>query len=54
MRLDGLHHVSAITADVDANFDCNGQLRGLRLIWQGVVAQAARDQERGGRRAAGD
>jgi len=38
MKLDGLHHVSAITADVDANLDFYGRLLGLRLVWQGVNA----------------
>jgi glyoxalase family protein len=38
MRLDGLHHVTAITADVAANLDFYGRLLGLRLIWQGVNA----------------
>jgi glyoxalase family protein len=33
-----LHHVSAITADVDANLDFYGRLLGLRLVWQGVNA----------------
>jgi glyoxalase family protein len=34
MKLDGLHHVSAITADIDANLDFCARLLGLRLIWQ--------------------
>jgi glyoxalase family protein len=38
IKLDGLHHVSAITADVDANLDFYGRLLGLRLVWQGVNA----------------
>jgi len=38
MRLDGLHHVTAITADVEANLDFYGRLLGLRLVWQGVNA----------------
>jgi glyoxalase family protein len=38
MRLDGLHHVTAITADVAANVDFYGRLLGLRLVWQGVNA----------------
>jgi len=38
MSLDGLHHVTAITADVDANLDFYGRLLGLRLVWQGVNA----------------
>jgi len=38
MRLDGLHHVTAITADVDANLDFYGRLLGLRLVRQGVNA----------------
>jgi catechol 2,3-dioxygenase-like lactoylglutathione lyase family enzyme len=35
MKLDGLHHVSAITADANANLDFYGRVLGLRLIWQG-------------------
>ena len=38
MNVDGLHHVTAITADVDANVDFYGRLLGLRLVWQGVNA----------------
>jgi glyoxalase family protein len=38
MRLDGLHHVTAITADISTNVDFYGRLLGLRLIWQGVNA----------------
>ncbi|MDQ1460006.1 MAG: glyoxalase family protein [Actinomycetota bacterium] len=38
MNVDGLHHVTAITADVDANLDFYGRLLGLRLVWQGVNA----------------
>ncbi len=38
MRVDGLHHVTAITADIDANLAFYGQLLGLRLVWQGVDA----------------
>jgi glyoxalase family protein len=38
MKLDGLHHVTAITADIDANLDFYGRLLGLRLVWQGVNA----------------
>jgi glyoxalase family protein len=38
MRLDGLHHVTAITADIAANVDFYGRLLGLRLVWQGVNA----------------
>jgi glyoxalase family protein len=38
MELDGLHHVTAITADIDANVDFYGRLLGLRLVWQGVNA----------------
>ncbi len=37
-RLDGLHHVTAITADVATNLDFYGRLLGLRLVWQGVNA----------------
>jgi glyoxalase family protein len=36
--LDGLHHVTAITADIEANLDFYGRLLGLRLLWQGVNA----------------
>ena len=38
MRVDGLHHVTAITADVEANLDFYARLLGLRLVWQGVNA----------------
>jgi glyoxalase family protein len=38
MPVDGLHHVTAITADIDANLEFYGQLLGLRLVWQGVSA----------------
>jgi glyoxalase family protein len=38
MKLDGLHHVTAITADVDVNLEFYGRLLGLRLVWQGVNA----------------
>lgn len=38
MKVDGLHHVTAITADIDANVDFYGRLLGLRLVWQGVNA----------------
>ena len=38
MNVDGLHHVTAITADVVANVDFYGRLLGLRLVWQGVNA----------------
>jgi glyoxalase family protein len=38
MKVDGLHHVTAITADVEANIDFYGRLLGLRLVWQGVNA----------------
>jgi len=38
VRLEGLHHVTAITADVAANLDFYGRLLGLRLVWQGVNA----------------
>ena len=39
MKVDGLHHVTAITADVDANLEFYGRLLGLRLVWQGVNAE---------------
>ena len=38
MKVDGLHHVTAITADVEANLDFYARLLGLRLVWQGVNA----------------
>jgi glyoxalase family protein len=38
MKVDGLHHVTAITADVEANLDFYVRLLGLRLVWQGVNA----------------
>jgi glyoxalase family protein len=38
VKLDGLHHVTAITADVAANLDFYGRLLRLRLVWQGVNA----------------
>jgi glyoxalase family protein len=38
MNVDGLHHVTAITADIDANLEFYGRLLGLRLVWQGVNA----------------
>jgi glyoxalase family protein len=38
MKLDGLHHITAITGDIESNLDFYGRLLGLRLIWQGVNA----------------
>jgi glyoxalase family protein len=38
MKVDGLHHVTAITADIEANVDFYARLLGLRLVWQGVNA----------------
>ena len=38
MKDDGLHHVTAITADIAANLNFYGRLPGLRLVWQGVNA----------------
>jgi glyoxalase family protein len=38
MKVDGLHHITAITADIDANLAFYGHLLGLRLVWQGVNA----------------
>jgi glyoxalase family protein len=38
VKVDGLHHVTAITADVEANLDFYARLLGLRLVWQGVNA----------------
>src|SRR5689334_15489275 len=38
MKVDGLHHIAAITAEIEANVDFYGRLLGLRLVWQGVNA----------------
>jgi glyoxalase family protein len=38
MKVDGLHHVTSITADVEANLEFYARLLGLRLVWQGVNA----------------
>jgi glyoxalase family protein len=38
MKVDGFHHVTAITADIDTNLEFYGRLLGLRLVWQGVNA----------------
>src|SRR5690242_15052619 len=38
MKVDGLHHVTAIAADIDTNLDFYGRLLRLRLVWQGVNA----------------
>jgi glyoxalase family protein len=38
VEVDGLHHVTAITADIDANLEFYGRLLRLRLVWQGVNA----------------
>src|SRR6201996_2656276 len=38
MKLDGLHHVTGITADIATNLDFYGRVLGLRLVWQGVNA----------------
>ena len=38
MKVDGLHHVTALTADIGANLNFHGRLLGLRLVWQGVNA----------------
>src|SRR5260370_8036430 len=38
VRLDGLHHVTAIAADVATNLNFYGRLLGLRLVSQGVNA----------------
>ena len=32
MNVDGFHHVTAITADIDGNLDLYGRLLGLRLV----------------------
>ena len=34
MKVDGLHHVTAITADIEANLNFHGRLLGLRLVWR--------------------
>jgi glyoxalase family protein len=39
MKVSGLHHVTTITAGIDANLDFYGRLLGLRLVWQGVIAE---------------
>lgn len=38
MKVDGLHHVTGITADIESNVDFYARLLGLRLVWQGVNA----------------
>jgi glyoxalase family protein len=38
MKIEGLHHITAISADIDTNLDFYGRLLGLRLVWQGVNA----------------
>lgn len=38
MKVDGLHHVTAITADIEANLNFYGRLLAPRLVWQGVNA----------------
>jgi glyoxalase family protein len=38
VKIKGLHHLTAITADIEANLDFYGRLLGLRLVWQGVNA----------------
>jgi len=38
VRLDGLHHDTAISADVATNLDFFGRLLRLRLVWQGFNA----------------
>jgi glyoxalase family protein len=38
MKIDGLHHVTAITAGIETNLDFYARLLGLRLVWQGVNA----------------
>jgi glyoxalase family protein len=37
VKVDGLHHVTAITADIETNLEFYGRLLGLRLVWQGVT-----------------
>jgi glyoxalase family protein len=38
MKVDGLHHVTAIASDIETNLEFYGRVLGLRLIWQGVNA----------------
>src|SRR5258706_9693565 len=38
VKVDGIQHATAITADVEANLDFYARLLGLRLVWQGVNA----------------
>jgi glyoxalase family protein len=38
MKVEGVHHVTGITADIEANLDFYVRLLGLRLVWQGVNA----------------
>ena len=37
MKVDGLHHVTAITADIDTNLAFYGQLLGLRLVLSTII-----------------
>jgi catechol 2,3-dioxygenase-like lactoylglutathione lyase family enzyme len=37
MKVDGLHHVTAITADIETNLDFYGRLLGLRSAGGRVV-----------------
>jgi catechol 2,3-dioxygenase-like lactoylglutathione lyase family enzyme len=36
MKVDGLHHVTPITADIEANLNFYGRLPGLRPVWLGL------------------
>jgi catechol 2,3-dioxygenase-like lactoylglutathione lyase family enzyme len=40
VKVDGLHHVTANTADIEANLNFYGRLLRLRLVWQGVNEDA--------------
>ncbi|HEV2258701.1 MAG TPA: VOC family protein [Streptosporangiaceae bacterium] len=46
MKVDRLHHVTAITADIEANLNFYSRLLGLHLVWQGVNADNPETQAR--------
>jgi catechol 2,3-dioxygenase-like lactoylglutathione lyase family enzyme len=46
VKVDGLHHVTANTADIEANLNFYGRLPGLRLVWQAVNEHVPRRQAR--------
>ena len=46
MKVDGLHRVTAFTANIEANLNFCGRLLGLRLVWQGVNADDPEMQAR--------